>query len=203
MRDYIRRKIEKWALKKIADSKAALESGAPTGDGKTYRYVNIADGYLHRYMRRGMDYKIFGWRPPFNIYIHKFCKSDDITPHDHPFYFFTYIVDGRYKEIKWDVEPKNKGLLASSVEHREQGTLAFRKPTDLHTVQLYNQKLDDPPLPEDDGVLTICFIWRTPRIWGFVKPYKDGEDKVIGHTWINWFDYTGIKPNSEKHEGSE
>jgi hypothetical protein len=203
MRDYIRSKIEKWALKKIVDSKLALESGTASGDGSTYKYVNIADGYLHRYMRQGRDYRILRWRPPFNIYIHRFCKSDDIIPHDHPFYFFTYIVKGSYQEIKWDPDFENKGLLTPSIKHREQGTLAFRKPTDLHTVQLYNQLLDDPPLSEDDGVLTICVTWRIPRIWGFVTPHRNETGEIVGHIWTNWFEHTGIEPNSDQHEGSE
>jgi hypothetical protein len=50
--------------------------------------------YLERYYLFLKDRKSF----PFNIFIHKFLKSDPDDLHDHPWGYFTFIIRGGYWE---------------------------------------------------------------------------------------------------------
>jgi hypothetical protein len=123
----------------------------------------------------------------FSVYIHRFLLSDDKVPHDHPFWFWTYIVDGGYLEERWEmmdvyhvVPDKGDGFKATfttkwlgqkleNVE-RKAGTIAFRGRKSIHRVVVYN----DYPLEEKEKApLSICFIGPMKRgTWGF---YPDGE----------------------------
>lgn len=64
--------------------------------------------------------------PIFNIYLHKFLRSDDDRAlHDHPWFNVSIILDGWYVEIT----PKGRFL-------RQQGHRVWRSPWAAHRVQL-------------------------------------------------------------------
>ena len=99
--------------------------------------------YLERYYIFLKDRKKF----PFNIFIHKFLKSDPDDLHDHPWPWFTFIICGGY----WEYTPEGKFW---------RGPLSFRwnKATSFHRIEL-------------DSNVTDCWTLFIPgpkqREWGF------------------------------------
>lgn len=61
--------------------------------------------YLERYY---IFMKDRSERFPFNIFIHKFLKSDPDDLHDHPWGFFTFIIAGGYWEYQFEDGPPSK-----------------------------------------------------------------------------------------------
>lgn len=63
--------------------------------------------------------------PVFNVYLHKFLRSDDDRAlHDHPWWFVSLILRGRYDEIT-----------DQGARRRNAGSLAFRPAEWRHRVQ--------------------------------------------------------------------
>lgn len=107
--------------------------------------------YLVRYYLFLKDRKYF----PFNVFLHRFLKSDPDDLHDHPWPFMTVILKGGY----WEHTPKGKFW-------RGPGTVRLASSNALHRVEL------DPNVPE---TWTLFFPGPQIKEWGFVK---DG-------TWID------------------
>lgn len=134
----------------------------------------------------------------FCIYIHRFMRSDSDTPHDHPWNFFTYILDGSYREHYYDTDlpqklkTKYKKFWTEKVNIRKPGSLAYRKATDIHYVEV-DKKRDLDEI--EDAPFTMCFMFRRQRHWGFWS-----ED---GSTFTDWRRYLNINPNDPRIEGSE
>lgn len=143
---------------------------------KTGRVVNITgtgadtDIYMIRYIIARNSY--------FSIYIHRFLRSDRDDLHDHPWDFWTYMVEGQY----WEKLDRTKGYshnFRSKYTHR----FVFRKAEMLHRVELdkhysYEERNKAP--------LTFFVAGRKRRNWGFVK---DG-------VWIPWKKYLGLPENT-------
>ncbi len=105
--------------------------------------------YLIRY------YLLFKDRPrwfPFNITLHKICKSDIPILHDHPWGYATIMLKGAYIE---HVEDNDRF-------YRGPGHIRFRKATSYHWLELIN----------DEPCWTLFFMGKRCREWGFLK---DGE----------------------------
>ena len=66
--------------------------------------------YLERYYLFLKDRKRF----PFNVFLHKFLKSDPDDVHDHPWSYFTLILKGGYYEWtpQFDAAGKKIGEMA-------------------------------------------------------------------------------------------
>ena len=66
--------------------------------------------YLERYYLFLKDRKRF----PFNVFLHKFLKSDPDDVHDHPWSYFTLILKGGYYEWtpQFDASGKKIGEMA-------------------------------------------------------------------------------------------
>jgi len=75
--------------------------------------------YLERYYVFLRDRKWF----PFNVFIHKFLKSDPDDVHDHPWPYATLILKGGYYE--WIPEFDSQGLQVGEKRHW-RGTGHFR-----------------------------------------------------------------------------
>lgn len=132
------------------------------------------------------------------IYIHRFLRSDSDTPHDHPWNFFTYVVSGSYKELFYDknktVATKKgfKSLCVPHINDRPEGSLAYRRATDIHQVIVdKTRKLEEI----EDAPLTICLIGPRVRDWGFWN--KEGTD------FTDWRKYLKISPDDPRIVGSE
>ena len=101
------------------------------------------EDYLERYYLFLRDRKDF----PFNIFLHKFLKSDPDELHDHPWDFITIILRGGY----WEHTTKGKFW-------KKPFSIHYRKATDLHRIEL-DKKVND--------VWTLFIPLRRKREWGF------------------------------------
>lgn len=133
----------------------------------------------------------------FSIYIHRFLHSDADAPHDHPWNFYTYVVENGYQEYFYDLNKplvesgEFKSLWTMKINHRKPGSLEYRKATDIHRVVLPQQYT----LEEiNQAPLTICLMFKRQRNWGFWNN---------GSYFIDWREYLNIKPNDHRIEGSE
>lgn len=102
--------------------------------------------YLVRY------YLLFKNRPrwfPFNITLHKICKSDIPVLHDHPWGYATIILKGAYIEHV----PEDRF-------YRGPGHIRFRRAKSLHWLEVVDEK---------DPCWTLFFMGMKHRQWGFLK----------------------------------
>jgi hypothetical protein len=90
-----------------------------------------------------------------NIYLHKFLRDDeDRALHDHPWWFVSLMLKGRYIEITPD-----------GTNFRGPFSIAFRRATHQHRVVLYGD-----PLGQKDPCWTLIVTGRKKRTWGFWCP---------------------------------
>ena len=103
--------------------------------------------YLERYYVFLKDRKTF----PFNIFIHKFLKSDPDDLHDHPWSYFTLILRGGY----WEYTPKGKFW-------RGPGHFRVSSAKSLHRIEV------------ESGITawTMFIPFVKKREWGFIKKGK-------------------------------
>lgn len=99
---------------------------------------------------------------PFNIFIHRFLKSDPDDLHDHPWNYYTIILNGGYWEYC-----KSGGELTK--KWREVGYYKY-KAEHMHRIEL------DPGSPP---CWTLFIAGKKIKDWGF---YKDDQ-------WIKADDY--------------
>lgn len=116
----------------------------------------------------------------FSIYIHRFLRSDRDDPHDHPFWFLGYCVKGGYTELKYPYNTVT-GRFEEYYTYRNQGSLAFRKATDIHMV-----KLDQEYTLGEFYKAPLTIILRGPRTrpWGFWKNILTEPVWVIWHKYL-------------------
>lgn len=106
----------------------------------------------------------------FNIYLHKFLGSDDDRAlHDHPWWFVSILLKGRYFEHRED----------GSINLRTAPSIAFRKATTAHRVELL-RFLDEPRTLEERRsryliaraipATTLIITGPKVRSWGFHCP---------------------------------
>lgn len=111
-----------------------------------------------------------------SCYIHRFMRSDADVPHCHPWNFYTYMLEGAYTETK--LRHIRQDQYVTELYHREAGSLARRLATDIHKVGV--EKGNEP--------LTICFIGRKRKDWGFWQPCLNlGLTKQ--YQFIPWQDF--------------
>ena len=108
------------------------------------------EDYLERYYLFLKERKHF----PFNIFLHKFLKSDSEDLHDHPWNFTTIILSGGY----WEHTQNNKIWYGP-------GSIIKKKATDLHRIELD---------PNSSTTWTLFIPGKKIREWGFKV-----EDKWI------------------------
>lgn len=175
---------------------------------KTNRVLTITgtagpdDVYLVRYFVIRSKY--------FNFFIHRFLRSDRDDLHDHPWNFMTYLVDGAYKEKKWNPSTGEIEVMVrenytcwrdwsdSRLVHHQRNSLVFRKATDQHQVVVFNEL---KPHEIKSAALTICITGPTIREWGFIKErepkhlYEELDVIELSgkvREWIPWKKYLGL-----------
>ena len=120
--------------------------------------------YLERYYVFLKDRERF----PFNIFVHKFLKSDTEDVHDHPWPFLTVILRGGYWEWRpqFDAKSRKTGEIA-----RWCGSGSFRwaSASQYHRVEL------DP----DVECWTLFMPGIKQRDWGF----------LVRNRWVQWEQY--------------
>ena len=112
-----------------------------------YRIINDRlddEPYLERYYIFLKNREKF----PFNIFLHKFIKSDPDDLHDHPWPYRTLILYGGY----WEYTPNGKFW---------RGPLSYRyaEATSLHRIELDKNK---------PYCWTLFMPGKKVRDWGFI-----------------------------------
>lgn len=120
--------------------------------------------YLERYYVFLKDRKRF----PFNIFVHKFLKSDPDDVHDHPWPYFTIILRGGY----WEWIPVFNIRGAKIHEYcvwRRPGSFRFASANSFHRIEL------DPAVE----CWTLFMPGVKQRDWGF----------LVKNQWVQWQEY--------------
>jgi len=120
--------------------------------------------YLERYYLFLKDRERF----PFNIFLHKFLKSDPDDVHDHPWPYATIILKGGY----WEWIPHFDTVGRKTGEYqvwRGPGHFRISKANSFHRIEL------DP----DITAWTLFMPGPKQRDWGF----------LVQNKWIQWEQY--------------
>jgi len=105
---------------------------------------------------------------PFNVFIHKFHKSDPGDVHDHPWPYFTLILKGGYYE--WLPQFNSKGEKFSEIAvWRGPGHFRLCGASSYHRIEL------DP----DVTPWTLFIPGPQKREWGF----------LVNNKWVHNDDY--------------
>jgi len=111
------------------------------------------DPYLERYYLFLKDRKRF----PFNVFLHKFLKSDPDDVHDHPWPYATIILKGGYWE--WIPQFDDAGAkICEIAKWRGPGHFRTSSATSYHRVEL------DPSVE----CWTLFMPGPQTREWGFL-----------------------------------
>jgi hypothetical protein len=120
--------------------------------------------YLERYYLFLRERKQF----PFNVFLHKFLKSDPDDVHDHPWPYATLILKGGY----WEWIPHFDTVGRKTGEYqvwRRPGHFRVSKANSFHRIEL------DP----DITAWTLFMPGPKQREWGF----------LVKNKWIQWEQY--------------
>ena len=120
--------------------------------------------YLERYYIFLKERKRF----PFNVFLHKFLKSDPDDVHDHPWPYATLILKGGYWE--WTPRFDDQGnKITELVRWCGPGSFRWASANTYHRVEL------DP----DVECWTLFMPGVKQREWGF----------LVRNQWIQWEEY--------------
>ena len=120
--------------------------------------------YLERYYLFLRERERF----PFNVFLHKFLKSDPDDVHDHPWPYATLILKGGY----WEWIPHFDTVGRKTGEYqvwRGPGHFRVSKANSYHRIEL------DP----DITAWTLFMPGPKQRDWGF----------LVKNKWIQWEQY--------------
>lgn len=136
-------------------------------------FPRLLSGHPHQVIGGPEDPYLLRWyiiprNPVLNVYLHKFLRSDDDRAlHDHPWWFLSLMLRGRYDEV---TERK--------IQRRHAGSIAFRPAEWRHRVQLCNY--DDLRMSPNGRATelpcwTLIVTGRRVRTWGFWCKYRRDE----------------------------
>jgi hypothetical protein len=124
--------------------------------------------YLERYYVFLKDRTWF----PFNVFLHKFLKSDPDDLHDHPWSYATLILKGGYYE--WTPLFDSQGAKIGEIQHwRGPGHFRRCSATSYHRIEL------DPQVE----CWTLFMPGKQQRDWGFLT--RQGKQNV----WVQHEEY--------------
>lgn len=118
--------------------------------------------------------------PWFNIYLHKFLKSDDDRAlHDHPWPSLSVLLKGRY----WEHTPTTyyPRINATFRKQYRAGSIIYRHAEYTHRIEL----IDNKP------TWTLFITGPKVREWGFHCPKG----------WKHWRDYVNLGNHGEVGPG--
>ena len=122
--------------------------------------------YLERYYLFLKDRK----RLPFNVFLHKFLKSDPDDLHDHPWTYATLIVKGGY----WEHVPltdADGNKIGEIGKWRGPGHFRICKATSYHRIEI------DPNVT----CWTLFMPGPQRRDWGFLARDERGKERWVQH----------------------
>lgn len=105
---------------------------------------------------------------PFNIFIHRFLKSEPDDMHDHPWNYFTIILSGGY----WEYEKKGDII---DKQWRSPGYFKYYNSKDIHRIELN---------PNRNNCWTLFIPFKKTRPWGFYV--ENGEKWVEANEYKNY-----------------
>ena len=120
--------------------------------------------YLERYYLFLKERERF----PFNVFLHKFLKSDPDDVHDHPWPYATLILKGGYYE--WLPQFNSKGEKVGELQvWRGPGHFRISPANSFHRIEL------------DPGITawTLFMPGIKQRDWGF----------LVKNKWVQWEQY--------------
>lgn len=127
--------------------------------------------YLERYYLFLRERERF----PFNVFLHKFLKSDPDDVHDHPWPYATLILKGGY----WEWIPHFDTVGRKTGEYqvwRGPGHFRISKANSFHRIEL------DP----DITAWTLFMPGPKQRDWGF----------LVKNKWVQWEQYLAQRRTS-------
>ena len=120
--------------------------------------------YLERYYLFLQERNRF----PFNVFLHKFLKSDPDDVHDHPWPYATLILKGGYWE--WIPQFNSAGQKIGEVSiWRGPGHFRISRANSYHRIEL------DPSVT----AWTLFMPGPKQRDWGF----------LVRNKWVQWEEY--------------
>lgn len=143
----------------------------------------IIGGDEHPYLRR---WYVIPRNPLLNVYVHQFLRSDDDRAlHDHPWWFVSLMLRGKYDEIT-----------ESGMKRRRAGSIAYRPAEWRHRVHLLSTLVEtgrDDRRPHgplirgwrttETPCWTLIVTGRRRRMWGFwCKTKLESLSGLVGHT---------------------
>ena len=121
--------------------------------------------YLERYYLFLKEREQF----PFNVFLHKFLKSDPDDVHDHPWPYATLILKGGYYE--WMPQFNDAGeKIGEIAKWRGPGSFRVCKANSYHRIEL------DPSV---ESCWTLFMPGAKQRDWGF----------LVKNKWVQWEEY--------------
>jgi hypothetical protein len=124
--------------------------------------------YLERYYLFLKERESF----PFNVFLHKFLKSDPDDVHDHPWPYATLILKGGYYE--WIPQFDKQGNKFSEVAvWRGPGHFRICSANSFHRIEL------DPNVT----AWTLFMPGAKQRDWGF----------LVKNKWVQWEQYLATR----------
>ena len=107
----------------------------------------------------------------FNIYLHRFWRSDDDRAlHDHPWSNTSFVLVGRYREHT-----------PEGVFERVAGDVVSREAGTLHRIEIY----------PGEQAITLFMTGPTIRVWGFACPKG----------WRHWRDFVDDRDTGKVGRG--
>ncbi len=163
--------------------------------------MTLADRLIARVTRRPPDFVIGGAERPymlrwwvlprnrfFNVYLHKFLRSDDDRAHhDHPWAFnASILLRGRYLE-----HTTRHGL--PWCDERRAGDWKFRWGAAAHRIELLPAPYDWSSLNALAPCWTVFITGPKVREWGF----------LCERGWVHWRDFTAPGDKGSVGRGCE
>jgi hypothetical protein len=118
---------------------------------------------------------------PFAIRLHRWYGDDDHRwPHDHPYWFYTFVLRGGYTDVSYDLYPElivPDGVpiqMVKDVEYMKPGMMRYRPANHTHAVREVKP-----------NTWTLLITGRPFQRWGFQVGHKkimrDKYFAVYGH----------------------
>jgi hypothetical protein len=128
--------------------------------------------YLERYYLFLKERKYF----PFNVFIHKFLRSDPDDVHDHPWPYATLILKGGY----WEYTPvfdKQGKMIGEQQKWRGPGHFRVSSATSYHRIEI----------EKDVECWTLFMPGPQRREWGF----------LVNNKWVENNEYIASKSTTK------
>lgn len=126
--------------------------------------------YLERYYLFLKDRNRF----PFNVFVHKFLKSDPDDVHDHPWPYFTLILTGGYWE--WIPQFNEAGNMTCEIgKWRGPGHFRFCSAKSFHRIEV------DPSV----NTYTLFVPGPKQRDWGFLTRIRGSLKWVHNEQYLD------------------